>query len=207
MKFQTLITAIFLVLVMSIECPCQETSSLVFSQNITAQDDSAGPTIEWPETNGSLAIVHDGAYTGQTEEVWKHEIWVNDTDGVSVVIFMYRWNGEERWMNKTANLIEGNKTRGLYQANFTYGVWWNFIEGHPETEGSGGNFFFKVWANDTLGYWSETIPIHYMGGLLLMAPPIHYTLLSLPVLIPLLVVTTVVTALIVSIRRKRQSKP
>ena len=207
MNRYALISVVLLFLGMSLIHPCQEGYFLIGNSAIMAQDDSEGPTIEWTETNNSIVIAWDGIYTGQTEEAWKHEIWVNDTDGISVVIFRYRWYNEEEWINKTAILVEGNESRGLYQANFTYDVWWNYIEGCPETEGSGGNFFFKVWANDSLGHSSETTPISHSGGYDLVNPPIHFRLLSLPLLIPLLGVTAVVLALIIAVHRKRKSRP
>lgn len=134
---------------------------------------SNGPTIEWydvPE-NGTLAFSWDGAYTGQTEEVWTHRHWVNDSDGVDCVIFRYRWSSEGEWTNKTATQIHGNETRGLYESNFTYAVWWNYETGRPETEGSGGNFYYKVWANDTMGNWNEVPEVGYMGGYMYVEPP------------------------------------
>jgi hypothetical protein len=146
------------------------------------QSPSEGPTIEWFGLTGTeqLAIAWDGAYTGQTEEVWTHSQWINDSDGVDSVIFRYRWTGETEWMNRTGTLIEGNDTRGYYSANFTYAVWWNYETGRPETEGSGGNFYFKIWANDTLGNWNEVGPMQYMGGYMFVEPPLDYYLWRTP---------------------------
>ncbi|MFX1260526.1 MAG: hypothetical protein ACFFAZ_00430 [Promethearchaeota archaeon] len=141
-----------------------------------------GPTIEWYDTTStaSLVLFWDGAYTGQTEEVWTGTRWINDTDGIDTVIFRYRWMGETEWMNRTATLIEGNATLGRYQANFTYAVWWNYEFGYPETEGSGGNFYFKIWANDTLGNWNEVLPMQYTGGYMIVEPPFDYILWRTP---------------------------
>jgi hypothetical protein len=83
-------------------------------------------------------------------------------------------------MNRTATLIEGNATVGLYRANFTYDVWWNYDTGRPETEGSGGNFYFKIWANDSLGTWNEVLPMQYTGGYMFVEPPFDYILLRTP---------------------------
>lgn len=134
---------------------------------------SEGPTIEWYEVpeNWTLVFNWDGEYRGQTEEVWTHEHCVNDSDGVHTVIFRYRWFGESEWMNQTATRIEGNETTGFYQSDFTYAVWWNYTTGRPETEGSGGNYYYKVWANDTLGNWNEVKEIGYNGGYLFVNPP------------------------------------
>ncbi len=134
---------------------------------------SNGPRIEWydiPE-NGTLAFAWDGACTGQTEEVWTHRHWVNNSDGVDSVIFRYRWFSESEWRNKTATKIQGNETRGLYESNFTYAVWWNYGTGRPETEGSGGNFYYKVWANATVVNWNEVPEVCYMGGYMYVKPP------------------------------------
>ena len=141
-----------------------------------------GPTIEWYDTTSisNLVLFWDGAYTGQTEEVWTNTRWVNDTDGIDTVIFRYRWMGESKWMNRTATLIEGNATLGRYQANFTYAVWWNYEFGYPETEGSGGNFHFKIWANDTLGNRNEVLPMQYTGGYMIVEPPLDYILWRTP---------------------------
>ncbi|MFW9887717.1 MAG: hypothetical protein ACFFER_06010 [Candidatus Thorarchaeota archaeon] len=79
-------------------------------------------------------------------------------------------------MNRTATLIEGNATLGRYQANFTYAVWWNYEFGYPETEGSGGNFYFKIWANDTLGNRNEVLPMQCTGGYMIVEPPFDYIL-------------------------------
>jgi hypothetical protein len=135
-----------------------------------------GPTIEWYDSisTASVVLAWDGAYTGQTEEVWIDSRWVNDTDGVDTVIFRYRWTGQTEWMNRTATLIEGNVTVGRYSANFTYDVWWNYDTGRPETEGSGGNFYYKIWANDSLGNWNEVLPMQYTGGYMIVEPPLDY---------------------------------
>jgi len=153
-----------------------------FQVYIPRQFPTEGPTIEWFETTGTeqVAIAWDGAYTGQTEEVWTNSRWVNDSDGVDTVIFQYRWTVETEWMNRTSTLIEGNNTMGHYSANFTYAVWWNYETGWPETEGSGGNFYFRIWANDTLGNWNEVEPMLYMGGYMFVEPPADYILWRTP---------------------------
>jgi hypothetical protein len=153
-----------------------------FSVHTSHQSLSEGPTIEWWEISGTeqLIIAWDGAYTGQTEEVWTDSRWVNDSDGVDTVIFRYRWTSETEWMNKTSILIEGSETRGHYSANFTYAVWWNYETGRPETEGSGGNFYFKIWANDSLGNWNEVGPMQYTGGYMFVEPPPDYILWRTP---------------------------
>jgi len=154
-----------------------------FTVHHVLHSSSEGPTIGWFEITetGEVVLCWDGAYTGQTEEVWTYSSWINDTDGVDCVIFRYRWIGYTVWTNKTAKLIEGNSTLGQYEANFTYAVWWNYEFGYPETEGSGGNFYFKIWANDTLGNWDEVEPIQYMGGYMLVHPPLDHILWRTPI--------------------------
>lgn len=175
-------------------------SSFTNEMPILAEDRNSGPTIDWPVTNDTLTIFWDGIYTGQTKEVWLGQTWINDPDGVSTVIFRYCWIGDYPWMNKTATMVEGNLTHGLYEANFTYSVWWDFVTGSPETEGNGCNFVFKVWANDTLGNWSETAPIRYSGHYHLVNPPFYYYILSLRVLLPLIGGTIAVVVIILALK-------
>jgi hypothetical protein len=163
---------VVIVLLVVVSAPLPAHLRLVTTSSVLSQD-SGGPFIGWydlPE-NGTLGFMWDGAYTGQTEEVWVHRHWVNDSDGVDCVIFRYMWTSQNEWMNRTATRIQGNDTNGYYRANFTYAVWWNHTSEYPQTEGSGGNFAYKVWANDTLGHWSEVEPVSYMGGYIYVEPP------------------------------------
>ena len=173
-----------------------------------AQSSSDGPAIDWydmPE-NGSLYICSDGMYDGQKEETLQVSRWVNDTDGVDVVIFRFRWFSEEEGRNITATRIEGDENRGLYEANFTYAVWWNWGTGTPETEGGGGNFDFKIWANDTLGNWSEVEPIRYSGGYFLVYPPAGYMLLRTPIGWTIIGAILVTTTVIFAVYRRRRNQ-
>ncbi|MFW9910460.1 MAG: hypothetical protein ACFFEF_18030 [Candidatus Thorarchaeota archaeon] len=150
------------------------------SQNQYTLADEEGPSIDWmvDDEFQNITIAWDGAYTGQTEENWDFWIWVNDTDGVDTVIFMFMWIGRTEWKNVTGVLVEGNSTKGLYNGNFTYAVWWNYTLGRPQTEGSGGNFHFKLFANDTLGNRNTSPVLTYMGGYMLVNPPIYFYLAS-----------------------------
>ncbi|MHA2323672.1 MAG: hypothetical protein ACXACG_18760 [Candidatus Thorarchaeota archaeon] len=184
-------------------------TSSTLSEFAQAQTELEGPTIDWygQQINESVHIAWDGAYNGQTEEVFAHRIWVNDSDGVDTVIFRYRWVAETEWTNKTGVLIEGNETTGFYNENFTYDVWWNWETGRPETEGNGGNFAFKLFANDTLGNWVETSPRHYSGGYIVVNPPIEYFLFSTVQgwsLIGFTVGTPLIIALLVILRRRKE---
>ena len=171
-----------------------------------AQSGSEGPIIGWIGVPGNetMVIAWDGVYTGQTQEVWRHLIQVNDTDGVDTVIFMYRWISESEWTNKTGVLIEGNETVGWYVANFTYAVWWDYDTGRVMTEGNGGNFHFKIFANDTLGNWNMTGILTYMGGYMLVNPPPDAFIRS-PLGLGIIgtSVAVVVVVLVVVFRRRR----
>jgi hypothetical protein len=111
----------------------------------------------------------DGAYTGQTEEVWNFTVWVNDTDTVDCVIFRFQYGSSPEWDNKTTTLISGNSTIGLYAYNLTCSVGWNEEMQYPSLAYSA--FSFKVFANDSLGNWAETTTISYTGGYIVIFPP------------------------------------
>ncbi len=165
MKKLIVVIGLILMLLMPVVSPMEGMQRMANRMLVPSQEASGGPIIQWYGLeNETIAIAWDGAYTGQTEEVWSYSVWVNDTDGVSTVLFRYLWMGETEWMNRTARRISGDTINGRYTGNLTYAVWWNETSGYPETEGSGGNFYFKIWANDTLGNWSETSSIAYMGG-------------------------------------------
>jgi hypothetical protein len=133
-----------------------------------------GPTIDWlgSSTNESLVIAWDGVYNGQTEEVHRIQARVNDSDGVDSVIFRFMSVAESEWSNVTGVMTEGDALNGSYHANYTYAVWWDYVASRPMTEGSGGNFRVKIFANDTLGNWIETGNLTYSGGYFLVHPPI-----------------------------------
>lgn len=118
-----------------------------------------GPSISWyPDPNVTLAI--DGAYTGQSQEIYVRRVWVNDSLGVDSVIFRFKWSYDEEWRNRTTVLVEGNETIGRYKGNLTW----------PAP--GGGRFQFKVFANNTSGYWYETSPMTVYFGYLYF--PIYY---------------------------------
>ena len=171
---------------------------------IIIQSENSGPTIDWyVQPNETVVLAWDGIYSGQTEEFWNQSIWINDTDGVDTVIFRYRWFSETEWTNKSPTLIDGNDTVGRYNSNFTYAVWWNYTLGGPQTEGNGGNFDFQVFANDTLGNWSETGILTYSGGYMIVSPPPEVIFFSnlLPTLGAAAVIIVIITIVIVIRRR------
>ncbi len=167
--------------------------------------ESSGPTIDWTygPDGENVTLCWDGMYDGQTEEVWPHWVWVNDTDGVDTVLFMYRWMGESNWRNVTGVLKEGNATRGYYNGNFSYRVWWNYTAARPQCEGSGGNFHFKVFANDTLGHWSGTPILTYTGGYMIVKPPTPFFLTPAGLTIVAAVVVGSVIITLVTIRKRK----
>lgn len=118
-----------------------------------------GPSIDWyQDPNVTLSI--DGAYTGQSQEIYERWVWVNDSLGVDSVIFRFKWSYDEVWQNRTTVLVEGNATLGRYRGNLTW----------PAP--GGGVFQFKVFANNTSGYWNETSPLTVYFGYLYF--PFYY---------------------------------
>jgi len=174
MKKLEIVIGLLLIIALPLISSSQSGQRMLNGRFVASQENEGGPIIEWWETNETVVIAWDGAYTGQTEDVFGYTAWVNDTDGVSSVIFRYQWMGESGWMNRSAIRITGNSTNGQFRGNLTYAVWWNYTSGYPETEGSGGNFYFKIWANDTLGNWSETSAMEYTGGYMIVSPPLDY---------------------------------
>ena len=148
---------------------------LALSTGAMTVADDQGPTIEWydiPENSSTvIGIMWDGVYTGQTVEVRRHIVQVSDSDGVDTVILMFRWPSYDTWTNVTGVLVSGNSKSGSYAANFTYLVWWNETSSSPAWEGDGGYYYYKVWANDTLGNWSTVPEVYYMGGYAAVFPP------------------------------------
>jgi hypothetical protein len=134
-----------------------------------SQISSTGPTIsEWPDTSNTLYI--DGAFTGQIEESFEYNARVNDTDGISTVLFRFKWENDGSWMNRTTIQSEGNETYGIFKGNLTW----------PAP--GGGVFEFKVFANDTLGNWDETNPMTVRFGYIYYDPlylPLTWVLVSI----------------------------
>ena len=146
------------------------------SKSLKSQSSSTPPTIEWyprpANVTGPNVIFWDGVYTGQTEETWTWTVNVNDSDGVDTVLFRFRYTNSEEWFNKSTERIEGNETHGEYEVTLTWGVTWNSEWNSPMWVNGSGNFWFKVWANDTLGNWNETKePVLWTGGYLIIYSP------------------------------------
>ena len=148
-----------------------------------------GPTISWyPEPIPILAI--DGKYTGQKQEIYESRFWVNDSDGVDIVIFRFKWSNDEEWLNRTAVLIEGDEFLGRYKGNLTWSA--------P----GGGIFQFKIFANDTFGYWNETSPMTITFGYMYWDPIYTPHFWILFVILP--IVSLIVIAGVWKLRQKRR---
>ncbi len=152
---------------------CNSVSSL-HSHPTLSDSTGLGPTIDWfgPSNSSEHAtIAWDGAYIGQTEETWDLTAWVNDSDQVDTVIIMFRTILDSEWANMTPVLVEGNNTLGRYQYNYTYAVWWNYTLNYPQWEVPGGNFDYRIFANDSLGHSTLTGILTYSGGYMIVNPP------------------------------------
>ncbi|MHA1964989.1 MAG: hypothetical protein ACW97G_10435 [Candidatus Thorarchaeota archaeon] len=126
---------------------------------LSSDSSGIGPNISWsPDPN--VTMFFDGAYTGQSQEIFEYRVWVNDSLGVDSVIFRFKWSYEEEWLNRTTKLIEGDGFHGRYRGNLTW----------PAP--GGGRFEFKVFANNTLGHWNETSPMTVYFGYLIF--PFYY---------------------------------
>ena len=115
--------------------------------HIIAESFSVGPTIDWNwEPDAWISV--DGIYRGQTEEKLEFGTYINDSDGVNTVILRVKWPDNENWINHSTRRIDGNETLGHYTGNIT----WVPVHGLV-------TFHMKMFANDTLGNWSETSPL------------------------------------------------
>ncbi|NHJ15252.1 MAG: hypothetical protein EAX95_16340 [Candidatus Thorarchaeota archaeon] len=145
-------------------------------------------------------ICWDGIYNSQTEEVWCFEHWINDTDEVATVIYQFKRWGEEVWLNRPAKLIDGNLSRGLYEANFTYNVWWDWEVNWVRSEV--GSFYYRIFANDTLGNWMTTPPVCYTGGYMLVyPPPQYYLIVNAPLLLAGASFVAIIIVVVLVLRR------
>ncbi len=163
----------------------------IMATNILSLDSSeTGPTIAWfPEPVPNLSI--DGAYTGQTQEIFERRVWVNDSHGVDSVIFRFKWDYDEEWRNRSTVLVEGNETLGRYRGNLTW----------PAP--GGGVFQFKIFANNTLGYWNETSPMTVRFGYMYWNPLLTSQFWILFVILPIVSLICIVG--LWKLGRKRRS--
>jgi len=179
----------------------ESTTTFNEKQFILSQTENLGPTIQWggPENSTeNMTIMWDGAYTGQTEENWNLDCWVNDSDRVDSVIFLFKKFHDSEWTNITPTLVEGNTTLGRYYFNYTYSVSWNETSQYPHVEEGGGNFAYRIYANDTLGHWTITGTLTFNGGYMVVFPPTTTTVVdSISYLVPTIVSASIVMVAIV----------
>ncbi|MBY8997833.1 MAG: hypothetical protein KGD60_08870 [Candidatus Thorarchaeota archaeon] len=131
--------------------------STMATNTLSFDPSETSPSISWPP-EPYFTLVIDGAYTGQSQEIYERRVGVNDSLGVDSVIFRFKWSNDEEWLNRTAVLIEGDEFIGRYKGNLTW----------PAP--GGGIFQLKVFANNTLGYWNETSPITIHFGYMYWDP-------------------------------------
>ncbi len=146
---------------------------------LSLEPSELGPSISWfPDPN--VTMFCDGSYDGQTQETFDYRVWVNDSLGVDLVLFRFKWSYEEEWVNRTARLVEGDEFHGRYKGNLTW----------PAP--GGGRFEFKVFANNTLGHWNETSPMTVFFGYLYWNPIYTPHFWILFVILPIVSVTSLV---------------
>jgi len=162
-KVQGLITCFLLIIIGSSVSILIESYQMLDVQTTTGfvvSDSSEPPTIEdYPisENDTVTGLQIDAIYSGQTEQVFSFHAAVNDSDGVDSVMFRYHVSGE--WQNQKAMRTSGTVIDGIYTGNITFSIEWNPVKQLPEPRSI--EFSFKIFANDTLGNWVETIPIPY----------------------------------------------
>ena len=202
-KFLLIITIILLV---SFTSPFYSVAEIhqnnqVQPTNLHATADSSDPpTIDWigppaNSTNTEGPLV-EGAYWGQTEQIFDIYAWVNDTDGVNSVIF--RFLHQDNWENYTPTLAEGDEIRGRYTFTLVCNVAWDWETMRPVPGAVG--YQVKVFANDSQGNGIETGVYSYSYGFYISMGPLPYILLATP--LGWLIMGVSVFAIVAIIRRK-----
>ena len=159
------------------ECAC--VTQYDSRTTLSSGSSGIGPNISWaPDPN--VTMFFDGYYNGQKQEVFDYWVWVNDSLGVNSVIFRFKWSYDDDWRNRTTILVEGDEFHGRYRGNLTW----------PAP--GGGRFEFKVFANNTSGYWNETSPMTVYFGYLYWNPIYTPHFWILFVFLPLAVVVSLV---------------
>ena len=177
-NFRRICVILFLLFTMFVNIPEAQRDTihlLLNSKSLRSQSSSNSPTIEWYPRPANVTepniIFWDGIYTGQTQETWIWTVCVNDSDGIDTVFFRFQYTDSDEWFNKSTIRIEGDVIQGKYEVTLTWGVTWNSEWESPMWVNGSGTFWFKVWANDTLGNWNETEPVLYTGGYLIIHTP------------------------------------
>ncbi|MHA1423955.1 MAG: hypothetical protein ACTSUZ_10295 [Candidatus Thorarchaeota archaeon] len=164
--------------------------SVTATNTLSLDSSETGPTIAWfPEPVPTLAM--DGAYTGQSQEIFEYRVWVNDSLEVDSVIFRFKWSNDVEWLNRTTVLVEGNETLGRYKGNLTW----------PAP--GGGVFQFKIFANNTSGYWNETSPMTIHFGYMYWNPLLTSQFWILFIILPIISLVGIIG--VWKLRQKRRS--
>ncbi len=132
----------------------------------TISQDGNNPIIILPFEEGTeiaLAVYQDF----QDSFVYDPEVEVQDPDGITVVIFMYRPLGNDSWHSIVGSLIEGTDTNGTYRGAFSW------FETGVE---------FKVSATDSLGYTTISGSIFYLIDPFAIHPGIMFVA-ALPIIV------------------------
>ncbi|TFG28163.1 hypothetical protein EU527_17650 [Candidatus Thorarchaeota archaeon] len=163
-KFRLFTVSVALVIVISLVFSPSHgygNDQVLLASHHAPADSSDPPTIEWyPTIENSTEVIGvtiDAIYTGQSEQVFSFDFRVNDSDGVDFVIF--RFYTFSNWINRTTTRISGDEIDGQYAGNITFTIAWDSINNLPSPRLI--SFSFKIFANDTLGNWAETVPTQY----------------------------------------------
>ena len=166
--------------------PCEPIMAI---NTLSLDSSETGPSISWPPEPNILFM--DGAYTGQTQEIFEWGAWVNDSLGVDSVLLRFKWSYEEEWVNRTTVLVDGDEFLGKYIGNRTW----------PAP--GGGTFQLKIFANNTLGYWNETLPMTVHFGYLYFDPIYRWDFWVVFVILP--IVSLIGLVGVWKLRQKRRS--
>ena len=141
-----LFSILLLMLCMFIRMPIAQT---IIDTHIyaTSETSSMGPKIQWNWKQGDWMAI-DGIYRGQTEERFEFGTYIQDPDGVSTVLLRVKWPDSGDWINCSTVRTDGKEETTYYSGNITWTPVMDLI-----------TFHIKIFANDTLGNWSETTPL------------------------------------------------
>lgn len=129
-------------------------SPLVQGETQQAITDTNGPVFDVPFGNLSIDLPPE---TGPMNISLKLRVEVTDPDGVDTVIGSYRLDEETEWHNKTHSYTPRETHPNLYSA---------FVMNYTLGPGNWGvRWYFKFYANDTVGSWnSSAVYVHSIWG-------------------------------------------
>jgi len=147
--------------------------------------DTNGPEFDVPFGNLSIDLPPE---SGPMNISLKLRGEVTDPDGVDTVIGSYRLDEEIEWHNKTLSYTPTETYPNLYSS---------FVMNYSLGPGNWGvKWYFKFYANDTLGNWnSSSVYFHSISGGGMASPTqcIFLNPLFWMVLVPLLFLITILT--------------